>query len=61
MAQAAGVAPTVVNALAVAFVVFRIGHGVLYITNRQLWRSIAWLGGWLCVGALMVLAIFAIA
>lgn len=61
MAQATGVAPTVVNALAVAFVVFRIGHGALYVANRQLWRSIAWLGGWLCVGALMVLAIFAIA
>lgn len=57
MAQLAGIAPDRINLLAMVFVAFRIAHGALYLANRQLWRSLAWLGGWLCVIALMVMAI----
>lgn len=60
MAQLAGVDPARISTLSMLFVGLRIGHGLAYVANRQLWRSIAWLGGWLCVIVLMILAIAAI-
>ena len=60
MAQFAGVATGLVSLLAMAFVAFRILHGVLYVTGRHLLRSAAWAGGFLCVLALMLQAALAI-
>lgn len=60
MAQLAGVDPGLVSMLAIAFVAFRIVHGLLYITGRHMLRSTIWFGGFLCVLALMVLAALAI-
>lgn len=53
MAQLAGVDPQRIAWLAVAFVVFRVLHGVLYITGTHLLRSLVWFGGIACVVALM--------
>jgi len=57
MAQAVGVDPVRLSWLAIAFVVFRVLHGVFYVANRAVLRSLAWAGGYTCVIALMVLAI----
>lgn len=54
MAQFAGVDPQRIAWLSIAFVVFRIVHGFLYITNLAVWRSLIWTCGLACVLALMV-------
>lgn len=56
LAQLAGVEAQTINALAVAFVVFRVLHGLLYVGDKPLLRSLAWLGGFACAAALIVLA-----
>ncbi len=59
MAQFAGVAPGLISQIAVAFVVFRILHGIFYLCAIALMRSLAWIGGFACVIALMALAALA--
>jgi len=61
MAQFAAVDPQRIAWLAIAFVVFRIVHGVLYVADLARWRSLAWAAGYVCVVALMVQAIIRIA
>ena len=56
MAQAAGVPVGLVQGLALAFVAFRILHGVFYLTALHWLRSLAWLCGFACVVWLMVSA-----
>ncbi len=56
MAQFSQVDPQRVAWLAMAFIGFRILHGVFYVTVQQALRSLAWLGGFVCVIALMVSA-----
>ncbi len=56
MAQAAGVDPGRITALAVAFIVFRVLHGMFYLADKHLLRSSAWMAGIACVVALMVQA-----
>jgi len=56
LAQLAGVEAATVNTLSIAFVVFRVLHGVLYVGDKPLLRSLSWLGGFACVAALIVLA-----
>ena len=56
MAQFAQVDPQRVAWLAMAFVGFRILHGVFYIGVQQALRSLSWLGGFCCVLGLMVMA-----
>ena len=46
----------ILSALAVSFVAFRILHGAFYLAAKGGLRSLAWLGGFACVMALMVLA-----
>ena len=53
MAQAAGVDPSRIALLAIAFVVLRILHGIFYLTATHMLRSLVWLGGFACVLALM--------
>ena len=56
MAQFAGVDPSHANLLAMAFICFRILHGVFYIAAKAAIRSLVWMGGLACTVALMVLA-----
>lgn len=56
MAQFAGVDPQRIVWLAIAFVALRILHGIFYITNVHILRSLVWFGGIACVVALMVQA-----
>ena len=56
MAQFAGVDPARISMLAIAFVAFRILHGIFYLTAIHRMRSLMWLGGFACVVALMALA-----
>ena len=56
LAQLAGVAAPTINLLAGVFIAFRVLHGVFYIADKPLLRSLAWLGGIVCPVALMVLA-----
>lgn len=57
MAQFAQVDVQRVMWLAVAFVVFRVLHGVFYLTSTQALRSLSWFGGLACVLILMVSAV----
>lgn len=56
MAQAAGVDAERITQLAVAFVVARSLHGLFYLADQALLRSLAWTVGIGCVIALMVQA-----
>jgi uncharacterized MAPEG superfamily protein len=56
MAQLAGVPHERIGWLALAFVVFRVLHGLFYVGGRHLWRSLAWTGGFACVVVLMLQA-----
>lgn len=56
MAQAAGVDPGRIAALAVAFIVFRLLHGVFYLADKDMLRSLTWAAGIACVAALMIQA-----
>ncbi|MAT52612.1 MAG: hypothetical protein CMK32_15645 [Porticoccaceae bacterium] len=57
IAQLAGVAPAMINTLAVIFIVARIAHGILYIKDMATARSLAWTVGIICVIGLYVAAI----
>ncbi|GAB1408688.1 MAPEG family protein [Thermomonas brevis] len=61
MAQFAQVDPQRVAMLSVAFVAFRILHGAFYLAAKGSLRSLAWMGGFACVAALMVMAALKIA
>lgn len=56
MAQLAGVDPDRIAMLAVAFVAFRVLHGISYLADRDTLRSLSWLLGIVCVLTLMVQA-----
>ncbi len=56
LAQLAGVAVSTINMLALTFVALRVLHGVLYIADKPLLRSVAWTAGIACPLALIVLA-----
>lgn len=56
IAEKVGVAQGTVDNLAIAFVVARVGHGVLYLANQHLLRSLVWGIGFACVIALFVFA-----
>lgn len=56
MAQFAGVDAHHVALLSLAFVGLRVLHGIFYIFGVHVLRSLAWLGGFVCVLALMAQA-----
>ena len=58
MAQFAGVDADWIALLSVTFVLVRIVHGIFYLGNRALWRSLIWAMGLFCVIALMAMAIY---
>ena len=61
LAQLAGVDPARIALFAVAFVALRVLHGLFYLADVPLARSLAWMGGYACVVALMVLAALGVA
>jgi uncharacterized MAPEG superfamily protein len=61
MAQFAGVDPARIGLLALAFVAFRILHGVFYIVGQHRLRSLAWFVAFFCVIALMAQAALRVA
>jgi uncharacterized MAPEG superfamily protein len=56
MAQAAGVDAGRISMLAMVFVACRVLHGLFYLADKHLLRSLSWTGGIGCVVALMVQA-----
>lgn len=56
MAQAVGIAPTMISTLAIIYTVARIFHGVFYVADKPPLRSLAWLVGFLAALALILLA-----
>ncbi|MHB1232669.1 MAG: MAPEG family protein [Burkholderiales bacterium] len=56
IAQVSGAAPAWVNALALAFIGFRILHGICYVLDWATPRSLAWAGGFACVIGLFLAA-----
>ena len=56
MAQVAGVDPHRIGVLAMVFVVLRVLHGIFYLSGIHVLRSLVWLGGFVCVLALMAQA-----
>ena len=56
LSQLAGVPAERIAQLALAFIAFRVVHGLCYVGNQPLLRSTAWFGGLLCVLALLGMA-----
>jgi uncharacterized MAPEG superfamily protein len=56
MAQFAQVDAQHVAWLSMGFIAFRVLHGIFYLAALQALRSLAWLGGFACVIALMLSA-----
>lgn len=54
VAQYAHAAQAGIDRLAIAWVVLRLAHGVFYIADMALWRSLIWFGGMACVVALFI-------
>ena len=47
-----------VNALAVAFVLLRLGYGFAYVADRPTLRSLVWTGAFACTVGLFLVAAF---
>ena len=60
MAQFAQVDAQHVAWLSMVFIAFRSLHGIFYLAALQALRSLAWLGGFACVVALMLSAALAV-
>lgn len=56
MAQAAGLDPFRITVLALVFLAARILHGVFYLADMHMLRSLSWLIGIVCVALLMMQA-----
>lgn len=56
VAHFAGAGQATVDALAIAFIAFRIAYGVCYLADVHLARSLMWLGGLLCCIGLFIAA-----
>jgi len=56
IAHQAGVDPSTINTLAVAFIVIRLLYGAIYIANLATLRSLVWTAGFACVVGLFVAA-----
>ncbi len=56
VAHLAGVAQPTIDALALAFIAFRVAHGILYIANLAIPRTVAWAAGLGCVVTLFIQA-----
>ncbi len=61
LAQLAGVPVERIAGLSIAFVVLRVLHGVAYVGDLALLRSLAWFGAFGCVVALLAHAALSVA
>ncbi|MCA0394170.1 MAG: MAPEG family protein [Proteobacteria bacterium] len=61
LAQLAGVDPGRIALLAVVFIAARVLHGIFYVADVALMRSLVWAVGFACVVALLVQAALRIA
>lgn len=59
IAHVAGTPQVQLDAVAVAFVAFRILHGAFYLADRPALRSASWQAGMLCIVLIFVLAALA--
>jgi uncharacterized MAPEG superfamily protein len=57
IARLAGVSVSLINVLAVSFVIFRIFYCICYIFDKSTLRSLVWFGGFCCVLGLFITAI----
>jgi uncharacterized MAPEG superfamily protein len=57
IADQLGARPASVNALALAFLAFRVAHAVFYLADLGVARTLAFVGSFACVAALFVLVI----
>lgn len=57
VAQQLGALQATVDKLALAFIVFRVAHGVFYIANQGVLRSLAFAGGAACTIAIFLSAV----
>lgn len=57
IAHQRGAPQALINSLAVAFIAFRIAHGVFYISNLGVLRTLAFFGGIGCMVAIFLSAI----
>jgi len=57
VAHVAGAEQATINALAIAFIAFRVAYGVCYLADIHLARSLMWLGGLICCIWLFVAAV----
>jgi len=48
VAHLTGADQTAIDVVAGLFILLRVGHGIAYITDRDLIRSLLWLGGFGC-------------
>ncbi|NBB92097.1 MAG: hypothetical protein GVY32_02890 [Gammaproteobacteria bacterium] len=48
IAHIAGAAQAAVDALAIAFIAFRVAYGICYLADIHLARSLMWAGGLVC-------------
>lgn len=58
MAQTVGVNPQTISALSLVFIAARLVHGFFYVANFAVWRSLVWAIGFICIFALMGMAIW---
>jgi len=56
IAHQAGADQSMVNVLAVSFIVFRLLYGAIYIANLATLRSLVWTAGFACVVGLFIAA-----
>lgn len=56
IAQSTGADQSWVDRLAIAFIVFRVLHGVFYVVDKPAMRSLIWTLGFLCVLGIFALA-----
>ena len=57
IAQQLGAPQATVDNLAIAFVVMRVAHGVFYLANIGVLRSLAFAGGGVCTVAIFLSAV----
>ena len=56
VAQYVHAAQARIDLVAIVWVVLRLAHGVLYVADMALWRSLIWFGSMACVVALFIQA-----
>jgi uncharacterized MAPEG superfamily protein len=54
IAHLAGVSQPKIDISASLFIIFRILHGIFYIIDQAVWRSVVWFGAFLCVLSLFL-------